>query len=113
MRLIVMLVLLLPLCSNVLAREDGRYANSPLKPWFDSLRSAKGPCCSDADGSAVSDTDWETKNGHFRVRLDGQWLDVPDDAVLPGPNRAGRTMIWLMYQDGHPIVRCFIPGSMT
>jgi hypothetical protein len=113
MRLIVMPVLLLPLCSNVLAREDGRYANSSLKPWFDSLRSAKGPCCSDADGSAVSDTDWETKNGHFRVRLDGQWLDVPDDAVLPGPNRAGRTMIWLMYQDGHPIVRCFIPGSMT
>ena len=36
---------------------DGRYANSPLKEWFDSLRSGKGPCCSDADGSAVSDVD--------------------------------------------------------
>jgi hypothetical protein len=25
------------------ARDYGRYANSPLKPWFDSLRSGKGP----------------------------------------------------------------------
>jgi len=25
---------------------DGRYANSPLKSWFESLRSSKGPCLS-------------------------------------------------------------------
>ena len=25
-----------------LGRDDGRYANSPLKPWFDSLKSGKG-----------------------------------------------------------------------
>ena len=76
------------------ARDDGRYANSPLKPWFDSLRSGKGLCCSDADGSVVSDVDWESKDGHYRVRLEGQWIDVPDDAVITVPNRAGRTMVW-------------------
>ena len=76
------------------ARDDGRYASSPLKPWFDSLRSAKGLCCSDADGSVVSDVDWESKDGHYRVRLEGQWIDVPDDAVITVPNRAGRTMVW-------------------
>jgi hypothetical protein len=53
----------------------------PLKPWFDGLRSGKGPCCSDADGFALSDPDWESKNGH-------------DDAVIKEPNRAGRTMVW-------------------
>jgi len=106
-------VLLLTACQSAVARDDGRYANSPLKPWFDSLRSGKGPCCSDADGSPVADADWDTKDGHFRVRLSGAWLDVPDDAVVSGPNRAGRTMVWLMYQDGNPVVRCFIPGSMT
>jgi hypothetical protein len=37
------------------ARDDGRYSLSPLKPWFDGLRSGKGPCCSDADGFALSD----------------------------------------------------------
>ena len=73
---------------------DGRYANSPLKQWFDSLKSGKGPCCSDADGSAVSDVDWESKDGHYRVRIDGEWHDVPDEAVITEPNRVGRTMVW-------------------
>ena len=77
----------------VSARDDGRYANSPLKPWFDSLRSGRGLCCSDADGVAVSDPDWDSKDGHFRVRLHGEWIDVPDDAVITEPNRAGRTMV--------------------
>ncbi len=96
-----------------LARDDGRYANSPLKSWFDSLRSGKGPCCSVADGRVVDDPDWTTKDGHYRVQIDGEWVDVPDDALITEPNRAERTMVWPTYQDGHPHVRCFLPGSMT
>ncbi|MFB9269054.1 hypothetical protein ACFFWD_39090 [Bradyrhizobium erythrophlei] len=92
---------------------DGRYANSPLKQWFDSLRSGKGPCCSDADGTAVSDVDWESKDGHYRVRLDGQWIDVPDEAVITEPNRAGRTMVWPIRGYMGITIRCFLPGSMT
>jgi hypothetical protein len=92
---------------------DGRYANSPLKQWFDSLRSGKGPCCSDADGSAVSDVDWESKSGHYRVRIDGEWYDVPDDAVITEPNRVGRTMVWPMRGYQGVTIRCFMPGSMT
>jgi len=71
------------LAGSARARDDGRYAGSPLKPWFDSLKSAKGLCCSDADGFLVADPDWESKDGHYRVRLDGQWIMVPDDAVIP------------------------------
>jgi hypothetical protein len=96
-----------------MARDDGRYANSPLKSWFDSLRSGKGPCCSDADGSAVADVDWESKDGHYRVRLHGEWIDVPDDAVITEPNRAGRTMVWPMWGTVGITIRCFLPGSMT
>ena len=95
------------------ARDDGRYASSPLKPWFDSLRSAKGLCCSDADGSVVSDVDWESKDGHYRVRLEGQWIDVPDDAVITVPNLAGRTMVWPVKGPSGISIRCFLPGSMT
>ncbi len=29
---------------TVQARDDGRYSQSPLKQWFDSLKSGKGPC---------------------------------------------------------------------
>jgi hypothetical protein len=92
---------------------DGRYANSPLKSWFDGLRSGKGPCCSDADGTAVSDVDWESKDGHYRVRLDGEWIDVPDEAVITEPNRAGRTMVWPIRGYMGVTIRCFMPGSMT
>jgi hypothetical protein len=92
---------------------DGRYANSPLKQWFDSLKSGKGPCCSDADGSAVSDVDWESKDGHYRVRIEGEWFDVPEDAVITEPNRAGRTMVWPIKGYLGLTIRCFMPGSMT
>jgi hypothetical protein len=95
------------------ARDDGRYAGSALKPWFDSLKSGKGPCCSDADGSAVSDVDWESKDGHYRVRLDGEWIDVPEDAVITEPNRIGRTMVWPLRGYLGVSIRCFMPGSMT
>ena len=101
------------LAGNAMARDDGRYADSPLKQWFDSLRSGKGPCCSDADGSVVSDVDWESREGHYRVRLEGEWIDVPDDAVITEPNRAGRTMVWPVKGAVGISIRCFLPGSMT
>src|SRR5260370_41934511 len=69
------------LAGSAMARDDGRYAGSPLKPWFDTLKSGKGLCCSDADGFAVSDPDWESKDGRYRVRLEGEWIMVPDDAI--------------------------------
>lgn len=107
-----MIALLLLLCSPALARDDGRYAQSPLKPWFDSLRSGKGPCCSLSDGTVLSDVDWESRDGHYRVRIAGAWVEVPDDAVLTEPNKAGQTMAWPMPGPLGMSVRCFIPGSM-
>lgn len=104
----------LSISTTAIARDpDGRYAQSPLKPWFDSLRSGKGPCCSDADGYVVKEVDWESKDGHYRVRLDGKWIDVPDDAVLTQPNLYGQTMVWPMRYDGEVSIRCFIPGPLT
>ncbi|MET4149743.1 MULTISPECIES: hypothetical protein [unclassified Bradyrhizobium] len=109
------------------ARDRGQFVNTnaELKAWFDGLRSGKGPCCSDADGSALSDSDWESKDGHYRVRiprlghvLDGQqqelvWVDVPEEAVISEPNRVGRTMVWPIYGYMGVAIRCFMPGSMS
>lgn len=97
---------------GALSRDDGRYTDSPLKPWFDSLRSHLGPCCSDADGVAVADPDWESHNGHYRVRLEGQWVEVPDEAVITEPNLAGRTMVWPVKTAFGISICCFMPGSM-
>jgi hypothetical protein len=38
--------------------------------------------CSDADGMSISDVDWTSHDGHYRVQVRGEWVDVPDDAVL-------------------------------
>jgi hypothetical protein len=66
-----------------------------------------------ADGEAVADPDWESKEGHYRVRLDNKWVDVPDEAVITEPNRAGRTMVWPIRFDEQISIRCCMPGSMT
>jgi hypothetical protein len=107
---------------------DGRYSNSPLKPWFDQLKSGYGLCCSDADGYVVEDADWEVNNGRYRVRVPKSrdskimmWVDVSDDSVITEPNRVGRTMVWPLYFEGitgderppQILIRCFMPGSMT
>lgn len=104
---------LLALVGPALGRDDGRYANSPLRSWFESLQSEFGQCCTNADGYIVSEPDWESDKGNYRVRIDGEWVIVPNGAVLTQPNRAGHTMVWKYYIDGHPRVRCFLPGSMT
>ena len=65
-----------------------------------------------ADGFAVADPDWESHNGRYRVRIDGQWIDVPDEAVITEPNRAGRTMVWPVKTAFGISIRCFMPGSM-
>ena len=96
-----------------LARDlDGKYANSPLKQWFESLASRRGPCCSVADGQTVEDVDWDTKDGKYRVRLDGQWIEVPPDALVTVPNKFGLAVVW-PYKDyeSRTQIRCFIPGA--
>jgi len=99
-----------------MAREDGRYG-SPLHEWVDSFKSRNGRCCSAADGTAGVDTDWESHDGHYRVRIDGKWYDVPDEAVINEPNRDGRTIVWPMpVWEGDRLkiaIRCFMPRSMT
>lgn len=117
-RLIGPAVAVVALCLNLVvpgdtfARDDGRYAGSPLKLWFDQLASGKGLCCSFADGVSVQDVDWQTQDGRYRVRLRGEWVEVPDAALVTEPNRFGPAVVW-PYQDlnGATQIRCFMPGA--
>ena len=95
-------------------RDDGRFANSPLKEWFDRLASKNGLCCAFADGVSVQDVDWDTQDGHYRVRIHGEWIEVPDAAVITEPNRFGPAVVW-PYNDryGNTQSRCFMPGAGT
>jgi hypothetical protein len=111
-KFVLLVALLVGAVGSAVARDDGRYANGPLKDWFDHLASDKGMCCSFADGFSVSDVDWEMKDGHYRVLLHGEWMDVPDKAVVTGPNRYGRAVVWpYMDNQGNTNIRCFLPGA--
>ena len=79
---------------------DGRYKEAPLHDWFGHLASGKGLCCSYADGYVIQDADWESRDSHYRVRVPTApssenmiWINVPDEAVITEPNKAGRTMV--------------------
>src|SRR6266702_1382408 len=100
----------LVLCSPALAHDP---SHPELNEWFNRLTSGRGLCCSFADGFAVSDVDWESKDGHYRVRLENKWIDVPDDALITEPNRAGRMMVWPMRFNGEISIRCGPSGRTT
>jgi hypothetical protein len=104
-------MLVMAYCSRAVAHDHSR---PDLDEWFGGLQShAKSVCCSGSDATRVDDVDWESKDSHYRVRLNGEWIDVPDSAVVDGPNRLGPTMVWPYPSNGHTNIRCFMPGSMT
>ena len=111
---IVMLWITVLVPSSLHARDDGRFTNSPLKEWFDRLASRNGLCCAFADGVSVQDVDWDSREGHYRVRIYGEWFVVPDAAVVTEPNRFGPAVVW-PYNDryGNTQIRCFMPGAGT
>jgi hypothetical protein len=107
--------LILGITSVAFAREGDDHGNhGALKSWFDHLRTKQGLCCSFADGETLTDVQWDTKDGHYRVFLDNRWIDVPDDAVIMEANRYGSAVVWPnRYSGGVVSIRCFIPGAGT
>ena len=111
------------LCYMAISPAEAHDASHPeLDGWYEKLESGKGPCCDGSNSVHVEPSDWETQNkprSHYKVRLDGVWADVPDEAVVKGPNRDGRTLVW--YYDGWTghsgipgkVIKCFMPGTLT
>ena len=73
-------------------------------------------CCAFADGVSLQDVDWDTQEGHYRVRIEREWIVVPDAAVVTEPNRFGPAVVW-PYNDryGNTRIRCFMwnPAGAT
>jgi hypothetical protein len=108
------LALLLAAAVILVRDPTGQWAGNPLQPWFESLRNKLGlHCCAEADGHPLDDGEWDTKDNNYRVFLRGEWTVVPDDAVLSGPNKFGKAMVWFRNPWGLPDTRilCFLPGS--
>jgi hypothetical protein len=54
------------------------HARPGLDGWYSNLKSGKGPCCDGpgVDALHLSDVDWESRDGGYRVRIDGEWVDA-------------------------------------
>lgn len=104
------LIVTMLLCTSAMGHDSKR---PNLNDFFNALKSKDGMgCCSSGDGTGLDDIDWDMTDGHYRVRLEGRWVDVPDKSLVTVPNLAERAMVWVYHIDGEPIIRCFMPGSM-
>lgn len=93
------------------AKDNGQFTDSPLKGWFAGLASKKGLCCSFADGKVVQPEDWRRGENGYQVQFNGQWLDVPPDAVVTTWNITSVAWLWPYYDGGlNPHIRCFLAG---
>lgn len=83
-----------------------------LNGWLKSLHSkGKVWCCDGNDTDTIED--WDTKGGKFRVKWQGQWYTVPDDALVEGPNKGGGPLLWMSKGYMGVSVRCFMPGTLS
>lgn len=92
---------------------DNKYAASPNREWFRSLKpySNSPPCCDEADGIAVDGDDYEVRNGHYWVRLKGEWREIREDQLVTEPNRLGTAFVWTYTNGMNIYIRCFMPGG--
>jgi len=83
-----------------------------LNDWLKGLQSKNNNlCCDGNDTDAIED--WETRDSRYRVKFRGEWFDVPESAVVDGPNKGGDALLWMNKGYLGMSVRCFMPGSMT
>jgi len=88
-----------------------------VKAWAGTLENKlKEGCCSTADGWKPEEVEYDMKGNKYRVKIDGEWYEVPPDAVVDVPNRFGFAVVWYYRSWVNGIkpsvsIRCFIPGA--
>jgi hypothetical protein len=87
--------LLLVGCSIANAHDPKR---PDLDDWYRGLQSSgAGHCCDKSEAKQLDGSDWDMKDGHYRVRFKGDWLDVPDNALVKQPNLVGPALVWIYF----------------
>jgi len=104
------------LVSSLIGQAQAHDQNKPeLDSWYRSLQSGKGPCCGgpSEDATHLDELQWRSKRDGYEVFIEGEWIEVPPQAIVPVPNKDGRALVWLYHFDGKPVVRCFMPGMLS
>jgi hypothetical protein len=100
-------------CSADAQDPKGLWTGSAYHDWFLQQRNQLGEvCCDEADGRPIDD--WSAEGHGFTVTVDGQTFHVPEKAVVLGPNRLGRAIVWTFPPakiTRADMIRCFMPGT--
>jgi hypothetical protein len=95
-----------------LAFDTGQYEEMPadIRAWFRNVLAPNGlPCCNISDGHR---TEYDVRNGAYRVPIDGEWVEVPERAVIRGArNPVGQGVVWYVRQGGSIVISCFVPAD--
>jgi hypothetical protein len=95
-----------------LAFDNGQYENAPpeIRGWFKSVVAPNGvPCCDMADGHR---TEYDFRDGAYWVPIEGQWMVVPEHAVIRDRgNPVGEAVVWYVHHGGGIIISCFVPAD--
>lgn len=108
------------LCTSVLAKNDGRWSQlDPAKrEWFRNQIVPDGRhkgqiCCNEADGVDAQE-DIRGEKYWVTFTANGKeipWMEVPDEAVIRGPNKYGTPVVWFWFENGEVKIKCYAPGS--
>jgi hypothetical protein len=94
------------------AVDRGQYDHVPadIRAWFKSVTGPNGvPCCDISDGHR---TGYDVRNGTYWVPVDGQWMPVPDYAVIRNAgNPIGDAVVWYVRFEGAILIKCFVPAN--
>ncbi len=101
------------LAPRAYGKDLAQFENVPphVRQWFKSVKSKMGvPCCDIADGHR---TDFDIKGEHYWVPIDGNWMQVPPEAVVHNSgNPTGDAVVWYTkFPQSGVHIRCFVPGG--
>ena len=119
MRFISIVVSFLAAAHLAEAADHGQFGpTSPeMKAWVNSLENKlREGCCSTADGWKPEEVEYDTRGNKYRVKIEGQWYEVPPNAMIDLPNKFGFPIVWYYKTWDNGIkpsisIRCFIPGA--
>ena len=101
--------------------DHGQYADIPdsLRQWYKGVKAPNGvPCCDMADGHSTA---WEMRaDGHYWVPINGEWYQVPSEAVIRNAgNPTDSAIVWYVVNGPSSFrdvavpyhIRCFVPAN--
>lgn len=92
---------------NVAHAHDAH--NPALSKWsMQQKNQLNSPCCNGEDVFSLTDSEWRIVGDHYEAYFKGEWMKIPQSALIKRSDEAptSNALLWVWY--GRP--QCFRPG---